>query len=65
MTNISPIYKRKVTKESFKKLADINIILKKIKDTYLANKQKDLNARSWAPQKIRLQLIKETDKCIT
>ena len=62
---MTAIYKRKVTKESFKELADRNTILKKIKDTYLANKQKELNARSWAPQKVRLQLIKETDKCIT
>ena len=65
MTQISPIYKRKVTKESFKELANMNTILKKIKDTYLALKQKELNARSWTTQRIRLQMIKETDKCIT
>ena len=65
MTQISPIYKRKVTKESFKELADRNTILKKIKETYLALKRQELNARNWTPQRIRLQMVKETDKCIT
>ena len=40
MTQISPIYKRKVTKESFKALADTNIVLKTIKDTHLELKRK-------------------------
>ena len=64
MTQISPIYKRKVTKESFKALADTNIVLKTIKDTHLELKRKSF-PRNFTVQRIRLQEQKEADKCIT
>lgn len=40
MNQISPVYKRKVTKESFKELVSKNVILAKIKDTYMLARKK-------------------------
>ena len=38
MNQISPVYKRKVTKESFKELVSKNVILAQIKKTYMQAK---------------------------
>ena len=64
MTQISPVYKRKVTKEMFKELISMNRVLMQIKDTHLELKRKFF-PRSFTPARKRLQESKETDKCIT
>ena len=45
MNQISPVYKRKVTKESFKNLTNINSILKKIKELTVAKRKKAIIAK--------------------
>ena len=66
MNQISPVYKRKVTKESFKNLTNINSILKKIKESTVAKRKKAIIAKGGVtPQRMRLYLAKETEKCIT
>lgn len=64
MTQISPVYKRKVTKETFKELVHQNRILQTLKDTHLEEKRK-LLSRSLTRHRIKSKMVKETDKCIT
>ena len=66
MSMISPLYKRKVTKESFKELTNKNSILKNIKELYVAQRKRAIHAKvGMTPQRMRLTLVKETEKCIT
>jgi len=64
MTQISPVYKRKVTKESFKELVIKNAVLQTIKDTHMEQKNKIL-PRNFNPARARFYEQKQTDKCIT
>ena len=65
MTKISPVYKRKVTKESFTDLVRSNSILRIIKDTHMASKRKAISAKGIPPSRVAVVEQKETDKCIT
>ena len=40
MSQISPIYKRKVTKETFKELVERNKVLSQLKSAYIESKMK-------------------------
>lgn len=42
MNQISPVYKRKVTKDNFKNLVKQNSVLIEIKKAYMAVKQKQI-----------------------
>ena len=64
MSQISPIYKRKVTKETFKNLVERNNVLSQLKTAYIAAKIKALG-RNVAPARSKLLKLKENDKCIT
>ena len=64
MSQISPIYKRKVTKETFKELVERNKVLSQLKSAYIESKMKGLSPN--VPQNRRKLLkLKENDRCIT
>lgn len=65
MSQISPIYKRKVTKESFKDLVEKNSILNKVKELFMAHRNKQLRLKNLPPQRLRELELKEKEKCIT
>jgi len=65
MNQISPVYKRKVTKESFKDLVKKNVVLAQIKSIYLDQKHRFINSKNYPPQRRRALEKKEEDKCIT
>ena len=64
MTQISPIYKRKVTKESFKNLVKLNSVLRTILKQHIEHKMSSLSTKV-SPTTARTLEQKETDKCIT
>ena len=64
MTQISPVYKKKVTKESFKDLIKKNQVLKLLAEAHIKKKRKEVEGLM-APNKLRLYENKEKDKCIT
>ena len=64
MTQISPVYKKKVTKESFKDLIKKNQVLKLLAEAHIKKKRKEVEGLM-APSKLRLYENKEKDKCIT
>ena len=64
MTQISPIYKRKVTKESFKDLVKRNTTLKEIKKQFMEMKRATI-PRTWKPARRKAYEQRESDKCIT
>ncbi len=54
MTQISPVYKRKVTKESFKDLTNKNSVLIMIKEMHVASRKKALLSKGGVPpQRLR------------
>ena len=64
MSQISPIYKRKVTKETFKNLVEKNKVLFLIKKAFVNSKLKTLS-RSVTQARRKVYALKENDKCIT
>ena len=64
MLQISPVYKRKVTKESFRDLVVRNSVLKEVKDITVQLKKRQA-PRSFSAARMRTYEQKETDKCIT
>ena len=64
MSQISPIYKRKVTRETFKDLVERNKVLSQLKDDFIAAKMKAL-ARNISPGRRKDLQARENDKCIT
>ena len=64
MGQISPVYKKKVTKESFKELVHKNQVFKQICESHVAQKKKELSKRL-EPNQFRLYKKREEDKCIT
>ena len=64
MKQISPIYKRKVTKESFKDLVKRNGVLSQIRTIHVANKMRHVpRTYNLAGLKVYEQIV--SDKCIT
>ena len=64
MSQISPIYKRKVTKETFKNLVEKNKVLYLIKKAFVDSKMKALS-RSVPQARRKVYALKENDRCIT
>ena len=64
MNQISPPYKRKVTKDNFKNLVKNNSVLKQIKDDYMEAKLKYIR-KSFRQARHREMELKEEERCIT
>lgn len=64
MNQISPVYKRKVTKDNFKNLVKQNSVLVDIKEAYMEMKKKQIQ-KNLAPARVREITNKEEEKCIT
>ena len=65
MNQISPVYKRKVTKETFTNLVWKNSVLLRIKKTYMDARRKAILSRNVPAARSKLLEKKEEDKCIT
>lgn len=64
MNQISPVYKRKVTKDNFKNLVVANSVLKEIKQIYMAAKTKQIQ-KNFRPQRHKEIIAREEEKCLT
>ena len=65
MGQISPVYKRKVTKETFTNLVKINTCLLNIKKSYMEIRKKAMVQRNIPQSRFKALFQKEEDKCIT
>ena len=65
LNNISPPYKRRVTKETFTNIVRKNSVLKLIKQAYMKDRIKAILARNLPPSRQKVLEKKEEDKCIT